>query len=161
MPQKDKSPRVSPYSTEIQSLSTKDAIFYLRAKGEKICQIVETLNIERSLIYYHIKGREKKQKDSLELSYKRAANKNEAIGKIPFEKFVESIKTNDKFLCYYSGEEIDTTKDKWAINSNKTPYIYLKRYIYLDLMRPALLEKISARILERAGYTITKEKPAF
>jgi transposase len=136
-----------------------ERIKQLLKEGSSIAKIVKEVGCERSTVYYHKSP--KKKENSLRASYERQKRKNSKVKDISFDVFTQKIKTGEKFICFYSGKEIDLLKDKWAINSEGyLIYIYLKRFNAFESLGKDK-ESMAINILQRAGYKITKEKAAF
>jgi predicted transcriptional regulator len=151
---------ICPYADDIFSMKTGEAALFLKKKGLKIWQIARSLNIERSTVYFHINPLKKKE-NSIQRSYERIIKIKPEFKALPFENFCDMIQTNGKYVCFYSGKEIDLAKNKWAINVRDfVAYIYLKEYSALEGMSGEL-EKICERFLKHEGYKIEKINRAF
>lgn len=151
---------ICPYQNDIQNMPTSEAVLYLKKKGLKVWQIAQSLNIERSTVYYH-QNPKVKLENSLQSSYSRILKIKPELRALKYEDFLSMIQTKGKFICLYSGKEIKLDKDKWAINvRGYVAYIYLKRYNALEKIYNEL-ETISTRFLEQNGYKIEKEGAAF
>jgi hypothetical protein len=139
-------------------MSTGQAVQFLLSKGLKIWQVARSLNIERSTVYYHSKDKKIKSAASLRDAFKRLSQKVPELKNLSFDDFLPMIQAGGKYICFYSGKEIDPLKDAWALNARDSgPYIYLKKYNALEKLHKEM-EKISARFLLNLDYQVIKSK---
>ena len=151
---------ICPYAEDIKTMKTAEAIQFLKKKGLKVWQMAKSLNIERSTVYFHLSPPKKKE-NSVRRSYERALKIKPEFKALSFENFCDMIKSDNKYICFYSGKEINLEKDKWAISVRDfSAYIYLKEYNSLEGIRKDLV-KICERILKHEGYEVKKIERVF
>jgi hypothetical protein len=126
-------------------------------ENRPVCYITTQLGVSRALVYYYkaqVNRKPINTDDKLRASYSYLQSNTSQFKAMDFAAFCATLSNNGKYLCYFSGKEIDLQKDKWAVSSNGYfLYMYLKEFAALNRLKGSFKE-FAIKILTNAGYKL-------